>query len=49
MGFKEFKYKCLKRRLRNDRKLLGYIGNRIKKNIKKVKEMEESGGMILIN
>ena len=49
MGFKEFKYKCLKRRLRNDRKLLGYIGNRIKMNKKKVTEMENSDTMLLVN
>lgn len=48
MSFKEWKYRRIKRRIEKDKKLLGYIGNRIQRNIKKSRDMENSGSMMVI-
>lgn len=49
MYYKEWRYKRLKKKIKKDKALLGYIGNRIQKNMKKAKDMENAGHMMVIS
>lgn len=47
MGFKEWKYNRLKRRIAKDKKLCGFIGNRIQKTRRKMTKIENDEDMLI--
>ncbi len=49
MSWKELRYRWIKRRIEKDKKLLGYIGNRIQNNRRKLTKLENEREMMVIS
>lgn len=49
MGLDEWYYNRLIKGLASDKKLIGFLHERIKKNTKKMRDMENSKTMLLVN
>jgi len=49
MGWNEWIYKRILKRIYKDKKLISWLHERIRKNTKKVKDIENSRTMIMVN